>query len=351
MNRRDFILASAAGGFLSTVVKGQPITALKPIRTARLVDDAAISGNVVRQSGVFDRTRLLYLYRAGSAPNGGAGANFGPSPGAAQFGIAATAVTGQLVWNYLLPQGTYISLGTYDEFVVIFALRYIPAVGTVVQRPVLLLDPANGNLTHIDTSDAIAQYTYAGDSAFFRVVAGAGEIWTIQNGLVLRKAGIASPTLGKKFTLKARSGEGAMAVVDAVGNSMAIVSLSSGSVTDTIISSNVIASNQAQSDSMIVRAGNAVTNPRLATRIFISAVAADQSSLLYAIVPELNDGPGIVTLIRLNPLGVGTMVAKIQTPLGKDGKPISVADIVVANSELGVLSPNGDIGWYALPLS
>ncbi len=176
MNRRDFLLASSAaigGGFLA---RGQS-TAASPIRTARLVDPS-IPSKVSSQDALFDGKNLIYLYRnAAPLTLGGPGINqtFHNAP----FWITATTTTGSLLWSYPLPSGIYLSLGTHDGSVVLFANGYHAAAGAPSARVVLSLDSATGNLTPIGTQDGYGLYVYAGDSTFFRIVDGAGQVWTL----------------------------------------------------------------------------------------------------------------------------------------------------------------------------
>jgi hypothetical protein len=161
-----------------------------------------------------------------------------------QWAIAATTTDGNLLWSYLLPRGNYASVGTHEGSVVIFALRYIPSSGDLVPRPILRVDPNNGTivrypsdgtLSEISTDNETSTLCYAGDSTLFRIVAGLGEIWGLDNALRQNVTGISSPTLAKKFPLKALIAPDTIAVVDAIGMSMALISLRSASVRESSI--------------------------------------------------------------------------------------------------------------------
>jgi hypothetical protein len=343
MKRRDFLLASSAaigGGFMA---RGQS-TVASPIRTARVVDPS-ITGRVNSQDALFDGKNLIYLYR-NAAPMTPGGPVFNVPLHNAPFWITATTATGKLLWSYPLPSGMYLSLGTHDGSVVLLANRYGGTAGTPTARPVLSLDSATGNLTPIGTQDGYGLYVYAGDSTFFRIVDGAGQIWNLGNGLVQKLSGIASPTIRKKPTATTFLTPATIAVVDDVGASMALISIESGAVQESTISSETITNAQAFSGVALARAGYNANNPRMATVIFITGIGADENGAVYAAVP-LQKARG-VAIVKLDANGNGTTLGAIQKPFDTG---FMISKLVVSGTELGVLSHGGDIAWYQLPLS
>jgi hypothetical protein len=349
MKRRDFLVRSVVSmgtGLLATRMYASEQVAT-PVRTGRLA--GASAGSVNCQDTIFVGKNLICLYtnRASDAlsvdPN---------SPST----IAATTTDGNLLWSYPLTKGLYLSLGTHQGSIVLFALNYSPSSGRVSRSAILLLDPANGNVTEAGTYAAapmVGPFRYAGDSTFFRINHGSGEVWSINNGFVQSLGGIGSPTLAKKFAKSELIAAETMAVVDPVGTSMALVSLNSGAVTDSTISSDVIANNRATSDATTARAmanaGASATNSRMATRIFITAIGGNQGDAVYAVVPQPTQPFGVVSVVKISAAGVGTTLGSIQ--LNREGRPYFAAKIVISGSEMAVLSQGGDVAWFSLPLS
>jgi hypothetical protein len=343
MKRRDFLFSGAISTLLATRLHATPAL-VAPLRTGRLVDPSA--GNVNCQDTVFDGKNLICLYsNQGQDP-------FAFNPDDPTF-VAATTTAGSLVWSYPLPKGMYVSLGTHQGSVAITGLNYFPSSGNRVQRPILLLDPANGNITEVGpySNGMAGPFSYAGDSRFFRIFSGTGEVWDLNNGLVQSHAGIVAPTFAKKFTQASLIAPDTIAVVDSVGTSMALVSLTSGSATESSISSEAIASSQAISGAAMARAGVDTTNRRMATRVFVTAIGGNQNDALYAIVAEPAQPIGVESLIRINANGASTTLGSIQFPSNGDGQPFMASKIVISNSEMGVLSYRGYVAWYKLPLS
>jgi hypothetical protein len=348
MNRRDFLARSAVSmgsGLLATrtYAFGQVAT---PVRTGRLV--GAPAGSVSCQDTIFDGKNLICLYE-NRAPDAPIGSNV-PSA------IAATTTDGNLLWSYPLPKGLYLSLGTHQGSIVVFALNYFSGSGSVSRSAILSIDPANGNVTEAGTypsAPMVGPFRYAGDSTFFRINHGSGEVWSLNNGFVQTLAGIASPTLAKKFAKEELIAPDTMAVVDPVGTSMALVSLSSGAVTDGAISSDLIANNRATSDGAVGRAmanaGSNATNSRMATRIFVTAIGGNQADAIYAVVPQPTQPFGVVSVVQISAAGVGTTLGSIQ--LNSTGRPYFATKIVISGSQLAVLSQGGNVAWFNLPLS
>ena len=82
---------------------------------------------------------------------------------------------------------------------------------------------------------------------------------------------------------------------------MALVSLSSGAVTDSTISSGAIAHYRATSDAAVGRAmanaGANATNSRMATRIFIMAIGGNRADAVHAVVPQPDQPFGVVSVL------------------------------------------------------
>ncbi len=349
MKRRDFVLSAAAMGtvLLKSRAYGQTGIA-QPVRTARLTDSSKLGGNVSSQDYLFDGKQLVCLYR--SVPGAGLNADSRLASGPSPFAITATDTTGNVLWSYPLPKGIYISLGTHQGSIVIFALRYEPASGNAVQRPLLLLDPSNENLNVIGTYDGMAgPLKYAGGSTFFRISHGAGEIWTLDAALTQKIAGITAPAIATKFPEMSLMAPGTMAVVDSAGVSLATVSLESGAVASSAISSEAVSSYRATIEAVQARAGVDSSNPRMATPTFITAIGGDAGGAIYATVP-LGKPYDVVQIVSLDANGSGITLGRVRVPLNSKGRPIVASRVVAANSQIGILSYGGDIAWYVLPL-
>ena len=133
MRRRDFVTLPAAlwgGEILAQSFAIAETSPVRPVRTGRLVDDSNVSGEIGCQSSIFDGQKFICLYRDGfESIRGMKGTTPTLSVGFSRnsrFAVAATAPDGNLLWNYPLPSGNYISLGTLEGAPVIFNLRYSP---------------------------------------------------------------------------------------------------------------------------------------------------------------------------------------------------------------------------------
>jgi len=338
MRRRDFALSAAAmsaGVFLRSQANGQTNFA-QPVRTASLTDSSTISGNVSCQDLLFDGTQIVALYRSVAA--GGAAASSD-----SKYGITATDTSGKVLWSYPLPTGMYGSLGKYQGSIVIFAFGTIQLPGGAAFRPVLLLDSQTGNLMAIGQHDAAGLFTYAGDSTFFRIVQGAGQVWSLENGLVQKVSAVTAPAIAAKFSQRSLISSGTFAVVDSVGQSQAMVALDTGAVTASSISSEAVTNARAASAAALERAAS---NPRMATIVFITAIGSDQNGALYAAVPAPKGPTGTLPVISLNPDGVGSTLGMVQF------RTLGIAmSLLATNSELAVSTSAGEIAWYALPLA
>ena len=269
-------------------------------------------------------------------------------PNNSDFAVTAASAGGKLLWSHQLPKGLYISLGTHQGSIVIFALNYMPAAATRPRAPVLLLDPKTGDLTEAGLNDGAAMFHYAGQSTFFRIASGSGQVWTLSdNGLVQQASGITSATIEKKFSLKAFVGPGNMAVVDAVGSSVALVSLTSGAVRDSALASDVVSDVRAESDALFARVGN--RNLRYATRVFISAIGGDDTGAVYATV--VGRTGGVNPVIRIDENGMASTLGNILLPVNENGSHMMPAGLVVWQRELAVIGAAGQIAWYQLPLA
>ena len=352
MNRRNFLLTSGSIILAKSTAFAQAGTPTAPFRVGTLFDTSKLSGRACFQDSLFDGQQFICLYRDGFVTEDGVTGTTptritGFSPDS-RFAVAATSINGNLLWSYALPTGNYFSLGTTQGSVVIFALRYTPSGGNPVIA-VLRLDPSTGNLAAIGSHDSMGRLSYAGDSTFFRIVKGTGEIWSLDNGLVQKGPGIVSPTLAKKFSLPVLVPPATIAVVDAVGDSMALISLASGSVKESSITSDVIKNSHAIIQALMERVNP--THLRMATNAFISAVGADPTGAIYAVVAAPKEQRGVVPVIKINATGAASDLGKIQLPSTSTGQPMMPIRLAASGSELALLGFSGDAAWYRLPLS
>ena len=155
-------------------------------------------------------------------------------------------------------------------------------------------------------------FNYAGDSTFFRVASGIGEIWKLNNGLVEKASAITSPTISKKFGAKAVIGPDTFAVVDSGGQSMALISLSSGAVKEVPISSEVVAENRAdlRCAACEVREGHIADG----NAILYLGNWGRPSWFAHALVPAPK-GPGISSVIKLETNGAAKTTGKYPVAL------------------------------------
>jgi hypothetical protein len=343
MKRRDFVYTGAAvvaGELLASIEAAAQAAPTQPVRVLRTVDASATSANTACQDVIFDGQRFLSLY----SPRGGA-------PATRQYSVAATTPGGDLLWHYALPKGGHVSLGTYSGMVVSIAGAYTPPSGKPVLNPVWLLDPNTGSTSSSGQADANGPLHYAGDSAFFRVVAGQGQIWSFNGALTLRQSGLAAQSFGAKFRLQDLVSTDTIAVASIDGNWLTRISVSSGTVQENAISGdfvpNVRSFYQSLQASFIAR--NGIDPNKVAAQEVVSAIGGDQNGGVYALIVTPKDGKGVLPVVSFEQSGNATLLGKVQLPVSPSGVPDVPLKVAVIGSEICVLTSNGDAAWYSLP--
>jgi len=140
MKRRSFVQVAAgvAGGEIlaslhSAAAQSAPLQAS---RTAHLVDSSIQPGNLTCQDIIFDGHNFLWLY----------GPKSPPLPNR-RYSIAATSVNGELLWQYALPKGGHVSLGTHSGMVLSLAMPSNSPTEPRAPAPVWLLNPSTGSIS------------------------------------------------------------------------------------------------------------------------------------------------------------------------------------------------------------
>jgi len=191
--------------------------------------------------------------------------------------------------------------------------------------------------------------SYAGDSLFFGVGAGLGQIWTFDGTWTARGSGIKAQCFAG-FRCQAPVSPDVMAVVTADGNWLAWISLSDGAVSEVPVSGAYVSSVRAfyQSLAAKINQGSAHSQARLAQPVVISAVGGDQNGNAFALVVTPTGGNGTTTLVQLAETGVATPLGMLQLPASASGQRYMPSKLFATNSEICILSRDGDLAWYPL---
>ena len=342
MKRRDFVYASAAAAGAELLAKTAAFAQTAPVSPLLTISitGAPIGGSVMCQDAVFDGQKFICLYRTQKQVQNG------------QYVIAGTAIDGSLLWSYPLPTGTHLSVGTHAGMVVIHAAGYIQPSGVRVRNPVLLLNPGTGALSEAGSSDGNGPFVYAGDSLFFRVVSGLGEIWSFDGSLTTKATGLVAQsfsTVIPPFHSATLLPAGA-AVVTAQGQWIARVAAAPFVVQEAPISCELVAGvrtfYQNATSTILSNKGIAPSKTKVAMPETISAIGSDESGVLYALVMSPADGLGVLALVRFDGSGNGSVLGKVSLPANTMAKML-----FVVGSQLGVLSWRGAVAWYSLPLA
>jgi len=345
MKRRDFVYTGAAVVSAELLARTSALAQTAPVNPVltTVVTGTPIDGGVLCQDVLFDGQKFISLYRTPA-----------PAP-TAQYWIAGTAPSGSLLWSYPLPAGLYSNLGTHAGMVVVNALRYQSPSGTMVRNPILLLDPLSGAISNTGSTDGKGPFVCAGDSLFFRVVAGQGEIWSFDgSSLAAGVSGMVAQsfsTVVPPFYAATLKPAGAV-VVPSQGQWIARVSASPATVQEAAISCDyVTAVRTFYQTSRATRLSNQGIDPsdkRYLIPDVISTIGSDENGVLYALVMSPADGvQGVRVLVRFDGSGSGSVLGKISLP----PNTLMSSKLFVAGSHLGVVSPKGTLAWYPVPLA
>jgi hypothetical protein len=140
-----------------------------------------------------------------------------------------------------------------------------------------------------------------------------------------------------------------MAVAPPNGHWLARISIQSGTVQESPISgeyvSNVRSFYESFFASVLDRQRIDPTKTRVARPAVIWAISGDTDGNVYSLVPTLKQGSiGLVSLVRFDQAGVGTLLGALQLPTG-----MFEWKLAIVNSQVCVLSGDGYAIWYPLP--
>lgn len=339
MDRRHFVAGSAAalGGLLSTFKAAAQATPVLAAAGATMLLDPPNSPNVLMfQDVIFDGQRILALWRSGP-PRGqaNAGAN-------AEYFVTATAPgpgDGRLS-SWSLGTGTrYFGLGTLGSAIVLLTME-----GAVA------LDPSTGGLTPLVSGGTPAgRLRYAGDSTFFGVNNGLGEVWSLKSSFQQQVAGISAQVLGSAGVLTEYCPGGMMIAAALDGSSAAAINLSSGVVRQTTISSEIVANSTAFYNALRSKYGSPLPDPSFAgITCILMGIGGDAEGNIYAVVQTPKPRETGLPVLRIDSSGIASSLGSAPLPSGST-KPFGVKKLFPIGGSLGIVSASGLVAWYALP--
>lgn len=344
MKRRDFVYSGAAvlGAEILTQLDAVAQTQVAmPSRVARVVDSSFSTENTACQDVVFDGKQFLTLY---SAPDG--------IPYTRQYSLAATSAAGEPLWHYALPKGGHISLGTHSGAVLVFAGRYPDPSGQTTVRPIWALDPTSGSVSKAGQVDVDGPLAYAGDSTFFRVVQGEGQVLQFDGGLTQKAVGLRADAFASRFRVVEPTSSDSIAVATNDAKLVATISVSGGVVEESTVGGD-IGNVRNFYDSLRASALSSSTMPtgnvKLATPRIIASIGSDRNTKLYSLVVTPKDAKGVLALAVLDGSGVGTILGRLQLPLSSNGMPSMAIKLAIVGQEACVVMSNGTAAWFSLP--
>jgi hypothetical protein len=262
--------------------------------------------------------------------------------GGTNWVLTATTPAGSRLWEYHLPTGVYIGLGSANggTLAVLHALTYRDVDGSITRNCVVRLDPQTGATTMlgvVDTSANRGRMSFAGDSLLIRTTRTQVELWSAAGKLQLQAtANIAVPDPHNIDVLSPNL----ITITTVDGKSMWMVEPSSGITKEVPIVSVDIAQTRATVEQRIERSG--ADRSRLAAIGVIPVTGSDANrGLLCALLFPPISGGG-VPLITLNAAGETFRLGALQL------RNAVAVKLVRFGSELGVIYGDGNIDWYGL---
>jgi hypothetical protein len=337
MNRRHFFAGSAAavGGLLSTFeAAAQTAPMLAANGTTTLLDPPTSPNVTMCQDVIFDGQRILTLWRSGPPRSQ---TNFIANT---EYFVTANALAGPRLWSWSLGKGTrYVGLGTQGPGIVLLTLA-----------GAMELDPSTGAQAPLVSSGAPGGLRYAGDSTFFRVVGGLGEVWSLQSSFQQQLAGISTPVLSGKAVLTEYCPGGTTIAAARDGSSAAAISLWNGVVREVAISSQLVASSTAFYSKVLSKYYNARPDPSFgATTSILMGIGGDAGGNIYAVVQTPNPQITGMAVLRLDQSGIASNIGNAPLPAGASVRSFGVMKLIPTAGSLGIVSSGGLVAWYTLP--
>lgn len=319
MKRRIFVAGGAGilGGQIVPPMKGQNATSALPVfRTSNLFDT---SPGTVIQDIVFREGVLYCLYTSRRDRS---------------WAVSATTPEGSRLWQATLPGGVYLGLGTQSRSILVHALSYSDAPGHFQPNCVLRLDPSIGaTLLSVLPAGESTRFYFAGESFLVRLAAAQLEVWATENstlGLVARSR-VASFSSLPHVDLLAADG---IVLTGRDGITVATISIPSAVARENRIQVPEIAAAVAQYQ--------ARTNPGAGNPVVIPATTTDQNGVIHALV--LPSPRGVLQAVRFSTEGAGSAWFSFQATRERQ-VPLK---LVLAQSQIGMVYPDGVVSWYAV---
>ncbi len=333
MKRRDFVKgagAAVAGDLLlrtEATAQGVSPTPLQPSRTTRLVNSSLPVESTVCQDVIYDGSHLLCLY--GST-------ELGP------YSISAAKPSGELSWNYPLPGGPHVSIGTYQGSVLIFE-----SPRPSFRSPIRVLDPGNGAARKVGEYDRLGPLFYSGDTLLFGTEKGCGEVWKFDGGLTRVHVSEQRESYSVRLRCRQLAASDTFAIATQNAAFITRLSVGSGVVQESALTGEFLSSVRSfyEAARNLRIAQNRLDVRRASGPVTITAIGVGDSSV-YALVVVPSGPRGVYGLVAIDEIGNSTLVAKIQVP---DLSAFTMG-LVVIGSEVGVICHNGNAMWYPLPV-
>jgi hypothetical protein len=312
MKRRHFVCATAgavAAQFLDPRrARGQAVDPMPVPRTSRLFAGPAASLKVGIQYIVADRNRILCLVNDREKR---------------EATITATNPDGETLWKYSLPRGMYLSLGTDGPAVVVQSfnslMEFLPPTGEL--RSV-------GSLGKTVAGTRLLEY--AGDSCFFRVAAGRGEIWSVRGGIVRKDKEFAADGVPPD-ALAAAVSPAELALVPTDGSGLFRVAIPAGTITRQPLASDEV--KRRREESQIGEGGGQ------GGLMVVLATGGGEMGILYVMLAPL--GGFIAPVLRIDSGGAVSTWKKLL--LAPRAVPMK---LIASGAEIGVAHHNGSVAWY-----
>lgn len=340
MQRREIIygMAGALAASKSAGAPSQGSDAMQPTppaRTTTLFNQSGASKHISVQCVLFCDGRLICLHKNALTEE--------PT-------VTCTTPDGSKLWAYELPKGSYLSLGTDQQRIIVHALYCASDHGNTPDC-LVELDPATGRtgiLGTVGSTNASGILHFAGDSRLFRLQSTGTEVWVIENRRprkLERRNPMAVSFSGFQPHVELFAPD-TMALVPVDGRSIFYSAVASGSVSEYPLVSPELTKGRAAYEARDRSRPPAPTGKtvKYSTGLVIPAVGSDRSGTLYAVVSPFEKG--VAPIVAIDQGGHVSASRSAQLPLRSTGGFGAPRKLIVLPSELAIVLADGTVLWY-----
>lgn len=319
MKRRLFVLSGSgilAGGALAPVAANPNPSSLQVRRSTRVAPD-----NSILQDLVVENSLAYSLVRSRTGR---------------QWMVNVSTLGGEVVSEFRLPDGTYLSLGLDGNAVWVHALTYNDDQAVARPHTILRFEGGKGESVASLGTSFNGRFRYAGQSRLFHVHENSVNLW------ILDETGARSRGVGRVLPFRSPGHIDLLtsdlaALVPADGSLLVTVELADGASRDVPLALPEIENARAHYASQ--------SSSGRGEPVVISATGSDRNGTLYALVlPSPRDA---VKIVKIDQSGKGAGSLALQFPPRQGPMAASPMRLILQGAELGVVHSDGLINWYS----